>query len=293
MKNRKGIILAGGSGSRLRPLTKALSKQILPIYDKPMIYYPISTLMNAGIREILIITTPRDVSTYKYLLGSGETIGLNISYAVQNEPNGIAEAFIIGERFIADNSVSLILGDNIFIGEDFIKLLNNNDFDRNEATIFAIESNEPERFGVIEIDQNGQPIAIEEKPKFPKSNNIITGLYFYDNQVVNFAKDLNPSKRGELEITDINKKYLDKKTLKVQIINDKNKWIDAGTHESLISASNYVKNFEDKKKYKLGCLEEIAYNKKWINQTELENLIDINNGSSYAIYLRNILNNEY
>ena len=293
MKNRKGIILAGGSGSRLRPLTKALSKQILPIYDKPMIYYPISTLMNAGIREILIITTPRDVSSYKYLLGSGETIGLNISYAVQNEPNGIAEAFIIGERFIADNSVSLILGDNIFIGEDFIKLLNNNDFDRNEATIFAIESNEPERFGVIEIDQNGQPIAIEEKPKFPKSNNIITGLYFYDNQVVNFAKDLNPSKRGELEITDINKKYLDKKTLKVQIINDKNKWIDAGTHESLISASNYVKNFEDKKKYKLGCLEEIAYNKKWINQTELENLIDINNGSSYAIYLRNILNNEY
>jgi len=285
---RKGIILAGGSGTRLFPLTKSISKQLLPVYDKPMIFYPISVLMLAGIREILIISTPHDIDSYKKLLGDGSSFGLTFSYEIQKHPNGLAEAFIIGESFIGDSACSLILGDNIFYGYGFTEKLINASNDTNNASIFCYEVIDPERFGVVETSESGEVISIEEKPRKPKSNLIATGLYFYNSDVVDIAKNLEPSKRGELEITDINKAYILEGNLKAEILGRGFTWLDTGTVDSLLQASMFVKTHEDRQGLKIACLEEIALRNKWITKEVVLSNIRKYENSPYGEYLKKV-----
>jgi len=283
----KGIILAGGSGTRLYPITKAISKQIMPIYDKPMIYYPLSVLMLAGIREILIITTPEDASQFKKLLGDGSTVGCSFSYAVQEKPNGLAQAFVIGENFIGDDKVALILGDNIFYGSGFSKLVQSfNDVDG--AAIFAYEVHDPERYGVVEFDENLKAISIEEKPKQPRSNYAVPGLYFYDNEVVNIAKNIAPSPRGEYEITDVNKVYLEQQKLQVGVMNRGTAWLDTGTFDSLHDATEFVRVIEKRQGYKVGCIEEVAYRMGFIDREQLMKLAALYKKSGYGEYLTRV-----
>ncbi|HJS53613.1 MAG TPA: glucose-1-phosphate thymidylyltransferase RfbA [Chitinophagaceae bacterium] len=283
----KGIILAGGSGTRLYPITKAISKQLMPVYDKPMIYYPLSVLMLAGIKNILIITTPEDNPQFKRLLGDGSHIGCNFQYAAQEKPNGLAQAFVIGESFIGDDKVALILGDNIFYGAGFSNLLASMT-DIDGGCVFAYHVSDPERYGVVEFDNSNMAISIEEKPKQPKSNYAVPGLYFYDNSVIDIAKKLKPSPRGEYEITDVNKIYLQKNKLRVAIMDRGTAWLDTGTFDSLSDASEFVRVIEKRQGYKIGCIEEVAYNKGFINTDKLLQLaIDLEK-SGYGQYLKNI-----
>ena len=287
---RKGIILAGGTGTRLYPITKGISKQLLPIYDKPMIYYPLSVLMLVEIQDILIITTPEDQSAFKRLLGDGTKFGVNLSYAVQKSPDGLAQAFIIGEEFIDSNDVCLILGDNIFYGQGFSEKLLEITKRKNGATIFGYQVKDPRNFGVVEFDKQNQVISIEEKPTQPKSNYAVTGLYFYDNQVVEMAKKVKPSARGELEITTINQLYLDQGTLQVEQLGRGFAWLDTGTHETLLAASHFVETIETRQGYKIACLEEIAFNKGWLTESQIITLsASLSNNSNYGQYLMNML----
>ena len=290
MIDMKGIILAGGSGTRLYPLTKITSKQLLPIYDKPMIYYPLSTLMLAGIREILIISTPDDLPNFKELLGDGSQFGIELSYAEQPSPEGLAQAFIIGEEFIGDDSVAMILGDNIYYGNNFKKLLNEakNNAQNNVATIFGYYVNDPKRFGIVEFDNHGKVLSLEEKPESPKSNYCITGLYFYDNRVVDFAKKVKPSKRGELEITDVNKMYLQKDALNVNLLGRGFAWLDTGTMDTLMDAGNFVQTIEKRQNIKISAPEEIAFVNKWIDQTTLLQAADSYGKSTYGEHLKQV-----
>jgi glucose-1-phosphate thymidylyltransferase len=285
----KGIILAGGSGTRLYPLTRSISKQLLPIYDKPMIYYPLSTLMLAGIKEILIISTPQDISKYKQLLGDGSDLGISISYAIQRSPDGIAQAFIIGEQFIGKDQVALILGDNIFYGFEFQDLLNEVVNQEKGATVFGYYVKDPERFGVVNFFEDGTVTSIEEKPSNPKTNYAVTGLYFYDNRVIDIAKSINPSDRGELEITDVNKVYLQRGELSVKLIGKENVWLDTGTHQSLFEASQFIKAMEETHKIKIACIEEIAYQKGYITKENLYDLAIPLMKNEYGKYLMNLL----
>lgn len=285
----KGIVLAGGSGTRLYPITKVVSKQILPIYDKPMIYYPLSVLMLSGIREILIISTPRDIVVFEELFGDGSHLGLDISYKVQPSPDGLAQAFILGEEFIGDDPVSLVLGDNIFYGYGLSsKLMNAAELDQG-AVVFGYYVNDPERYGVVEFDANGKVIGLEEKPENPKSNYAVTGLYFYDNTVVEKAKKLAPSPRGELEITDLNKLYLEEGSLRTELLGRGMAWLDTGTHESLIQASNFVASIEQRQGLKVSAIEEIAYRKGYISEQQLEELAKPLAKNQYGQYLLKIL----
>jgi glucose-1-phosphate thymidylyltransferase len=283
----KGIILAGGSGTRLYPITKGISKQIMPIYDKPMIYYPLSVLMLAGIREILIITTPDDSAQFRRLLGNGDELGCRFSYAIQEKPNGLAQAFIIGKEFIGKDKVALILGDNIFYGSGFSKLVQSFN-DVNGAAIFAYEVSDPERYGVVEFDDNFKALSIEEKPKAPKSNYAVPGLYFYDNEVVNIAKNIQPSHRGEYEITDVNKVYLQKGKLSVGVMNRGVAWLDTGTFDSLSDASEFVRVIEKRQSQKIGCIEEVAFRMNFINYAQLMKLAEYYSKSGYGDYLKKI-----
>lgn len=292
----KGIILAGGSGTRLYPLTKVTSKQLLPIYDKPMIYYPMSVLMKAGIRDILIISTPQDTSRFEELLGDGYQFGLNLSYAVQPSPDGLAQAFIIGEEFIGDGAVAMILGDNIFAGHGLRKRLKKavqSAESGKGATIFGYYVDDPERFGIVEFDENGYAVSIEEKPKKPKSNYCVTGLYFYDNRVIEFAKSLKPSERGELEITDLNRMYLERGEMNVELLGQGFTWLDTGTHESLVEATNFVKTVEQHQHRKIACLEEIAYLNGWITKEQVLKVYDEMKKNQYGQYLKDVLDGKY
>ncbi len=287
----KGIVLAGGSGTRLYPVTIGVSKQLLPVYDKPMVYYPISILMLSNIRDILIISTPSDIDSYKKLLGNGEQFGLNLSYSVQEKPEGLAQAFIIAEEFIDNENVALVLGDNIFYGQSFSDDLIDASSKKDGATIFAYRVKDPSSFGIIEFGHNGKPISIQEKPKNPKSNYAVTGLYFYDNKVVEIAKSIKPSKRGELEITAINENYLNADNLHVKILGRGFAWLDTGTHDSLLDASDFVRTIEHRQGLKIACLEEIAFLKGWIDKNVLSEQIKYNKNNSYGIYLKTILSN--
>lgn len=288
-QRRKGIILAGGAGTRLHPATLSVSKQLLPVYDKPMIYYPLSTLMLAGIREILIISTPQDTPRFEQLLGTGEQWGLNLQYAVQQSPQGLAQAFVIGESFIGDDLSALVLGDNIFHGHDIHHLLGNAMARTEGASVFAYHVHDPERYGVVDFDSNGKVISLEEKPEIPKSNYAVTGMYFYDQQVVELAKKLKPSARGEFEITDLNRLYLEKGQLNVEIMGRGYAWLDTGTHDSLLDASGFIAVLEKRQGFKVACPEEIAYRQKWIDSAQIERLAEplIKNG--YGQYLLKLI----
>ncbi|EPK7359259.1 glucose-1-phosphate thymidylyltransferase RfbA [Kluyvera intermedia] len=290
MKKRKGIILAGGSGTRLYPVTMAVSKQLLPIYDKPMIYYPLSTLMLAGIRDILVISTPQDTPRFEQLLGDGSQWGLNLQYKVQLNPDGLAQAFIIGADFIGDDDCALVLGDNIFYGHDLPKLMANAVNQESGSTVFAYHVNDPERYGVVEFDKNGRAISLEEKPIEPKSNYAVTGLYFYDNDVISIAKSLTPSPRGELEITDINRIYLERGKLSVAMMGRGYAWLDTGTHQSLIEASNFIATIEERQGLKVSCPEEIAYRKGFIDAQQIRKLASPLSKNAYGKYLLKMIN---
>ena len=292
----KGIILAGGSGTRLYPLTMVTSKQLLPVYDKPMIYYPMSVLMNAGIREILIISTIQDTPRFRELLGDGHQFGISLSYEVQPSPDGLAQAFIIGERFIGKDSVAMVLGDNIFAGHGLNKRLKTavkNAKRGKGATVFGYYVDDPERFGIVEFNQEGKAVSIEEKPKIPKSNYCVTGLYFYDNAVVEYAKKLKPSARGELEITDLNQVYLEQGKLNVELLGQGFTWLDTGTHESLVDATNFIKTVESHQHRKIGCLEEIAYLNGWITAEDVLKMYEVLKKNQYGQYLKDVLDGKY
>lgn len=292
----KGIILAGGSGTRLYPLTMVTSKQLLPIYDKPMIYYPMSVLMNAGIRDILIISTPQDTPRFVELLGDGHQFGVNLTYAVQPSPDGLAQAFIIGEEFIGDDTVAMVLGDNIFAGhglKERLKQAVENAETGKGATVFGYYVDDPERFGIVEFNDEGRAISIEEKPAKPKSNYCVTGLYFYDNKVVKYAKELQPSARGELEITDLNRIYLEQGNLNVELLGQGFTWLDTGTHESLVEATNFVKTIETHQHRKIACLEEIAYLNGWITKEDVLKVYEILKKNQYGQYLKDVLEGKY
>ena len=289
----KGIILAGGSGTRLYPLTMVTSKQLLPIYDKPMIYYPLSVLMGAGIKDILIISTPQDTPRFKDLLKDGSQFGINLSYKIQPSPDGLAQAFILGDEFIGNDTAAMILGDNIFYGHGFTAKTKKASEIKKGATIFGYYVDDPERFGIVEFDNNGKAISIEEKPEKPKSNYCVTGLYFYDNDVVRFAKELKPSKRGELEITDLNRMYLENNNLNVELLGAGFTWLDTGTHESLVEATNFVKTIEDHQHRKIACLEEIAYRNGWIDQNKMQEAYEIYKKNEYGKYLKDVLDGKY
>lgn len=289
----KGIVLAGGSGTRLYPLTTVTSKQLLPIYDKPMIYYPISVLMNAGIRDILIISTPDDTPRFQSLLGDGGQFGIHLTYKVQESPDGLAQAFLIGEDFIGEDSVAMVLGDNIFHGHGLEKRLLKAAEKEKGATVFGYYVDDPERFGIVEFDENNRAISIEEKPEKPKSNYCVTGLYFYDNKVVEYAKNLKPSARGELEITDLNRMYLENEELEVCLLGQGFTWLDTGTHESLVDATNFVRTVETHQHRKIACLEEIAYLKGWISKERLEEIYETYKKNQYGAYLKEIIDGKY
>ena len=289
----KGIILAGGSGTRLYPLTMVTSKQLLPIYDKPMIYYPLSVLMRAGIQDILIISTPQDTPRFQDLLKDGSQFGINLSYKVQPSPDGLAQAFILGGEFIGNDTASMILGDNIFYGHGFSHKTKKAAEIKEGATIFGYYVDDPERFGIVEFDKNGKAISIEEKPEKPKSNYCVTGLYFYDNNVVDYAKSLKPSKRGELEITDLNRIYLEQGKLNVELLGAGFTWLDTGTHESLVEATNFVKTIEDHQHRKIACLEEVAYLNGWIDKNKMNEAYEIYKKNEYGSYLKDVLDGKY
>ena len=292
----KGIILAGGSGTRLYPLTTVTSKQLLPIYDKPMIYYPLSVLMNAGIRDILIISTPQDTPRFEELLKDGSSFGIHLSYAVQPSPDGLAQAFIIGADFIGDDSVAMVLGDNIFAGHGLKKRLKaavENAETGKGATVFGYYVDDPERFGIVEFDKDGKAVSIEEKPEVPKSNYCVTGLYFYDNKVVEYAKGLTPSARGELEITDLNRIYLENNALNVELLGQGFTWLVTGTHESLVDATNFVKTVETHQHRKIACLEEIAYLNGWISKEDVMAVYEVLKKNQYGQYLKDVLDGKY
>ena len=292
----KGIILAGGSGTRLYPLTTVTSKQLLPIYDKPMIYYPLSVLMNAGIRDILIISTPQDTPRFEELLKDGSSFGIHLSYAVQPSPDGLAQAFIIGADFIGDDSVAMVLGDNIFAGHGLKKRLKaavENAETGKGATVFGYYVDDPERFGIVEFDKDGKAVSIEEKPEVPKSNYCVTGLYFYDNKVVEYAKSLTPSARGELEITDLNRIYLENNALNVELLGQGFTWLDTGTPESLVYATNFVKTVETHQHRKIACLEEIAYLNGWISKEDVMAVYEVLKKNQYGQYLKDVLDGKY